>query len=70
MLPQVFPPPSSTTTPTNTNASKQVSTTHPWLAQRAGAAAARAAAMADEIDAGIRVEALVPVLRMRAGGLG
>lgn len=64
MLPQVFTPPAA-----NTNASKQVSTTYLWLAQRAGEVAARAAAMADEIDAGIRVEAQVPVLRLRAGGL-
>lgn len=67
MLPHVFP---SSPTATNANASKQVSSTQPWLAQRAQGAASRAAAMADEIDAGIRVEALVPVLRLRAGGCG
>lgn len=64
MLPIVFPP------STTTNSSKQVSTTPPPVGRRASELAARAAAVADEMDAAIRVEAMVPVLRVhrRHGG--
>ncbi len=62
MLPQVFPPEAGPTS-ANTNASKQQE-----KQQRAGELAARASAVADEMDAAIRTEAVMPVLRITTPG--
>jgi len=62
MLPQVFPPEAGPTS-ANTNVSKQQE-----QQQRAGELAARASAVADEMDAAIRTEAVMPVLRITTPG--
>lgn len=55
-LPQIFPPPPSST-PAPTNAGKMEAAQY---SRRAGELGARAVAVADEIDAAIRREALIP----------
>jgi hypothetical protein len=74
MLPQVFPPDASTNTNANSSKQSQQEQQQQWQSQqqqqRAGELAARASAVADEMDAAIRAEAVVRVLRIATPGEG